>query len=71
MAIAWIDANTLDQSQGIRFRPIRTQAQIEAEEREREIQEMCDLLKAHRNSINGAMCEKLHGFGYRKQGEDK
>lgn len=30
-AIAWIDGNNLDQSQGIRFRPIKTPEQIRAE----------------------------------------
>jgi len=32
-AIAWINGNTLDQSQGLRFRQIRTPEQITAEER--------------------------------------
>lgn len=70
MAIAWIDANTLDQSQGIRFRPIRTQAQIEAEKRERAIDEMYAIV---REGIYDkyALCSELYDAGYRKQGEGK
>lgn len=68
MAIAWIDANTLDQSQGIRFRPIRTQAQIEAEERKRALQEIEELITGY---SYGRCAENLYQAGYRKQGEAK
>lgn len=78
MAIAWIDANTLDQSQGIRFRPIRTQEQIEAEERERAINEIEEILRDARFEAEPGQAapelariyaEALHQLGYRKQGE--
>lgn len=41
-AIAWIDGNTLDQSQGLRFRPFRTREQIAADEREQGVKELMD-----------------------------
>lgn len=71
MAIAWIDANTLDQSQGIRFRPIRTQAQIEAEEREKEIDAMVAVSPMLDKTWSRKVCVALYDAGYRKQGEAK
>lgn len=65
-AIAWIDGDTLDQSQGIRFRPIRTAEQIAAEERYAEIESLRVLLSK-------VACDDYHAAvavfdaGYRKQ----
>jgi hypothetical protein len=42
-AIAWIDGNNLDQSQGNRFQPIKTPDQIAAEKRETAIRELMDI----------------------------
>ncbi|WP_426759127.1 hypothetical protein [Pseudomonas aeruginosa] len=65
LAIAWIDENTLDQSQGVRFRPIRTPEQIAAEEREKAVGDMA-------MSIQGVPYQyptlyALYDAGYRRQ----
>lgn len=68
-AIAWIDENTLDQSQGVRFRAIRTPEQIAAEEREKAVGDMA-------MSIQGVPYQyptlyALFDAGYRRQEEGK
>lgn len=51
------------------FRPIRTQEQIEAEEREKAIEEM---IKVDRGTLSRTVfCGMLYDAGYRKQGEAK
>ncbi|HHM9318326.1 TPA: hypothetical protein ACRNS5_004217 [Pseudomonas aeruginosa] len=62
-AIAWIDENTLDQSQGVRFRPIRTPEQIAAEEREKAIEEMCFA----EETLTVKQAKVLYEAGYRRQ----
>jgi len=42
-AIAWINGDTLDQSQGLRFRAIKTPEQLAAEQRETAIREIMDI----------------------------
>ncbi|RQB97285.1 hypothetical protein [Pseudomonas aeruginosa] len=69
LAIAWIDENTLDQSQGVRFRPIHTPDQIAAEEREKAVGDMA-------MSIQGVPYQyptlyALYDAGYRRQEEGK
>ncbi|MBX6715044.1 hypothetical protein ISF18_31970 [Pseudomonas aeruginosa] len=64
-AIAWIDENTLDQSQGLRFRQLRTPEQIAAEEREKAVGDMA-------MSIQGVPYQyptlyALFDAGYRRQ----
>ncbi|EMA4491103.1 TPA: hypothetical protein ACQRJB_000008 [Pseudomonas aeruginosa] len=64
-AIAWIDENTLDQSQGLRFRQLRTPEQIAAEEREKAVGDMA-------MSIQGVPYQyptlyALYDAGYRRQ----
>ncbi|EOG9968343.1 TPA: hypothetical protein NI644_001926 [Pseudomonas aeruginosa] len=66
-AIAWIDENTLDQSQGVRFRPIRTPEQIAAEEREKAIEEMCFA----EETLTVKQAKALYDAGYRRQEEGK
>ncbi len=66
-AIAWIDENTLDQSQGLRFRPIRTPEQIAAEEREKAIEEMCFA----EETLTVKQAKALYDAGYRRQEEGK
>lgn len=63
-AIAWIDENTMDQSQGNRLRPIRTPEQIAAEEREKGVAEMMNF----RQSFDSAeeFARNLYEAGYRK-----
>ncbi|END0108390.1 hypothetical protein ACUHM0_005244 [Pseudomonas aeruginosa] len=68
-AIAWIDENTLDQSQGLRFRQLRTPEQIAAEEREKAVGDMA-------MSIQGVPYQyptlyALFDAGYRRQEEGK
>lgn len=68
-AIAWIDENTLDQSQGLRFRQLRTPEQIAAEEREKAVGDMA-------MSIQGVPYQyptlyALYDAGYRRQEEGK
>lgn len=68
-AIAWIDEYTLDQSKGVRFRPIRTPEQIAAEEREKAVGDMA-------MSIQGVPYQyptlyALYDAGYRRQEEGK
>ncbi|HEP8326526.1 TPA: hypothetical protein VDT87_002024 [Pseudomonas aeruginosa] len=74
-AIAWIDENTLDQSQGLRFRQLRTPEQIAAEEREKAISEMLGLIRSCRNGLSlisrRQFCEVLFDAGYRRQEEGK
>ncbi|HIE1067009.1 TPA: hypothetical protein ACXJGN_003401 [Pseudomonas aeruginosa] len=76
-AIAWIDEYTLDQSQGVRFRPIRTPEQIAAEEREKAVQEMLALDEYPHGQDRGGMmsradfCRVLYDAGYRRQEEGK
>ncbi|KSE32231.1 hypothetical protein [Pseudomonas aeruginosa] len=67
-AIAWIDENTLDQSQGVRFRAIRTPEQIAAEqiaakEREKAIEEMCFA----EETLTVKQAKALYEAGYRRQ----
>ncbi|MEQ6541056.1 hypothetical protein [Pseudomonas aeruginosa] len=64
-AIAWIDENTLDQSQGLRFRQLRTPEKIAAEEREKAVGDMA-------MSIQGVPYQyptlyALYDAGYRRQ----
>lgn len=67
-AIAWIDGDTIDQSQGLRFRPIRTPEQIAAEERESAIAEMCaDAGKPDMPMRSRDQAAKLYDAGWRKQ----
>lgn len=66
-AIAYVDENTVMLSQGIRFRHIRTQEQIKAEEIEIILNWM-----VNRDSERGlrglrGIAEDLHADGYRKQ----
>ncbi|HHK2394342.1 TPA: hypothetical protein ACQRG4_002771 [Pseudomonas aeruginosa] len=75
-AIAWIDEYTLDQSKGVRFRPIRTPEQIAAEEREKAIQAMLDLDPYDPHSGMGLtsrehFCGVLYDAGYRRKEEGK
>lgn len=58
--------------EGREFFPIRTQEQIEAEEREREIDELCATIFTHYGNPKGSehylgLATKLHQEGYRKQ----
>ena len=46
-AIAWIDGDTMDQSQGLRFRPIRTPEQIAAEERKLQREQLAYLIAGY------------------------
>ncbi|HHM6439553.1 TPA: hypothetical protein ACRL36_002892 [Pseudomonas aeruginosa] len=62
-AIAWIDEYTLDQSKGVRFRPIRTPEQIAAEEREKAIEEMCFA----EETLTVKQAKALYDAGYRRQ----
>ena len=64
-AIAWIDGNTLDQSQGIRFRKICTPEKIAAEKRDAAIKEMQRLV----GSCNTFPFAELYDYGYRLQVE--
>ena len=75
-AIAWIDGNTLDQSQGLRFRPIRTPEQIEADKRLHEIRNALTTIKAGqqlfpndlvRGNITLSVVEAMIDAGYRVQ----
>ncbi len=66
-AIAWIDENTLDQSQGLRFRQLRTPEQIAAEEREKAIEEMCFA----EETLTVKQAKALYDAGYRRQEEGK
>lgn len=69
-AIAWIDGNTLDQSQGIRFRPIRTPEQIALDERDKASVELAGILAGHDQHIavrDIEMAKYLYDIGYRKQ----
>ncbi|RPX30131.1 hypothetical protein KK198_16045 [Pseudomonas aeruginosa] len=66
-AIAWIDENTLDQSQGLRFRQLRTPEQIAAEEREKAIEEMCFAVE----TLTVKQAKALFDAGYRRQEEGK
>ncbi|AXH75222.1 MAG: hypothetical protein [Caudoviricetes sp.] len=65
-AIAFVDENTVMLSAGIRFRPTRTPEQIAAEEREKAIEELRQLLSC-------VACDDYHAAvamidaGYRKQ----
>ncbi|MCS7758597.1 hypothetical protein N0619_20150 [Pseudomonas aeruginosa] len=71
-AIAWIDENTLDQSQGVRFRPIRTPEQIAAEERRNSILHLANLLIDSRGQCNEySQAEAIFDAGYRRQEEGK
>ncbi|MFU5179171.1 hypothetical protein ACM7XV_21180 [Pseudomonas aeruginosa] len=62
-AIAWIDENTLDQSQGLRFRQLRTPEQIAAEERAKAIEEMCFA----EETLTVKQAKALYDAGYRRQ----
>ena len=42
-AIAWIDSNNVDQSQGIRFRVLKTPEQLAADQRESAIRDVMDI----------------------------
>lgn len=74
-AIAWIDRDTLDQSQGIRFRPARTPEQIAEQERQAAVSEMFneaqvdfsagDLMSAQEYVIRALAA--LYDKGYRKE----
>ncbi|HHK2337522.1 TPA: hypothetical protein ACQRHQ_003412 [Pseudomonas aeruginosa] len=69
-AIAWIDENTLDQSQGLRFRQLRTPEQIAAEEREKAALEMAALMSGHDDRSKDCfkvLGEILYDAGYRRQ----
>lgn len=57
-------------TRNLSFRTVRTQAQIEAEERERAIDEMYAIV---REGIYDkyALCSELYDAGFRKQGEAK
>lgn len=66
-AIAWIDENTLDQSQGLRFRQLRTPEQIAAEERAKAIEEMCFA----EETLTVKQAKALFDAGYRRQEEGK
>jgi hypothetical protein len=62
-AIAWIDANTIDQSQGLRFRQIRTSEQIAIDEIVKVLQQECCA-----GDYDGSLSAKaLYDAGYRKQ----
>lgn len=76
-AIAWIDGNTLDQSQGLRFRPIRTPEQIAEEERDAALNQMVRSIKDHPNKYQGVphltqltiqedACIDLYDAGWRR-----
>lgn len=74
-AIAWIDSNTLDQSQGLRFRPIRTPEQIAEEERKAAYKGMLHDLAAVLgiSNIDERECDVLHILveaGYRKENKN-
>ena len=58
-----------DDPKNVEFRPIRTQEQIAAEEREKAISEMCGVfLRAKDNGIRVEdCCARLYDAGYRKQ----
>lgn len=67
-AIAWIDADTCDQSQGIRFRPIPTPEQIAAEKRKNAIEEMVEIArKVSRWGSSPIEMAAIYDAGYRKQ----
>lgn len=70
LAIAWIDENTLDQSHGIRLRPVRTAEQIAAEERKAAIDEMVRLALHQSYVITEAQAKillsRIYDSGYRK-----
>ena len=51
---------------GVKFRPIRTQEQIEADERETAIDAMLAATPAPGSDISLRVCEKLYDAGYRK-----
>ncbi|MBA6427026.1 hypothetical protein [Pseudomonas aeruginosa] len=71
-AIAWIDENTLDQSQGLRFRQLRTPEQIAAEERRKSILHLANLLIDSRGQCNEySQAEAIFDAGYRRQEEGK
>lgn len=71
-AIAWIDENTLDQSQGLRFRQLRTPEQIAAEERSKECDRIFAILSSvEREGNRSDMAEALYDAGYRRQEEGK
>ena len=65
-AIAWIDGNTLDQSQGIRFRPIRTPEQIAADQYEKDAKEIAKILSDLDGADNIFVAKTLLDCGYRK-----
>ncbi|HBO2190239.1 TPA: hypothetical protein L4G86_005364 [Pseudomonas aeruginosa] len=70
LAIAWIDENTLDQSQGSRFRPLPNLEQIAAEEREKAALEMAALMSGHDDRSKDCfkvLGEILYDAGYRRQ----
>lgn len=66
-AIAWIDKDTVDQSSGIRFRPIRTPEQIATDEREAAIEEMYQIYKNSPGLATQQGMAALYDHGYRKQ----
>lgn len=68
-AIAWIDGDNLDQSQGNRFRPIRTPEQIAEEDRENYVQiAMGDTSTLGiSDTSKRILIERLYDSGHRKQ----
>lgn len=65
-AIAWIDGDHVDQSQGTRFRPIRTAEQIAEDERLAGIAEIQRVVEAGFAS-GSSSSSSLWDAGYRKQ----